>query len=160
MPRKHKVWPEGMKGCARCGQVKLLANFSPCRNYFQSCCKECMNKSMREWRKAHPEKVRESARRYRAKHLMRVRMREETYWRRNRERINRRFRERYHTDPVFRKRIIDKTISYLKANRRKNLHKRRDNTLQAYHEVLMLREEYEAYFRERARLDDKERIEE
>lgn len=115
---------------------------------------------MREWRKAHPEKVRESARRYRAKHLMRVRMREETYWRRNRERINRRFRERYHTDPVFRKRIIDKTISYLKANRRKNLHKRRDNTLQAYHEVLMLREEYEAYFRERARLDDKERIEE
>ena len=159
MTGKRKVWPEGMRGCARCGQVKPLANFSPGGNYFQSCCKECRNKSMREWRKAHPEKVRESARRYRAKHLMRVRMRERTYHRRNKERFNRRFRERYHTDPVFRKRNIDKTISYKKANRRKNVHKRRDNTLQAYREVLMLREEYEAYFRERASLDDKERIE-
>ena len=158
MPRKHKVWPEGMKGRARCGQVKPLANFTPRGNYFHSYCRECRNECAREWNKAHPEKVREIVYRYRAKHPGRVRMYVEIYRRRNRECINRISRERYHADPVFRRKLIDRSISYSKANRSRNLHKHRDNTFQAYHEVSMLREEYEAYFRERS-LDDKEWIE-
>src|SRR4051794_2599485 len=81
-----------MRQCTSCENLKGPTEFYPKAksrpNDLNPRCIECTKKSIVEWRRRNPEKMRAKRQRYREKHRESLRRKGLIYWAKNRERLH------------------------------------------------------------------------
>ena len=109
-----------MKKCPMCGEVKPITEYG--RAGRETYCRQCDAQYRRD--------------RY-ARHRLQEANKKRHWSRLHRKEISARVMQNYRTSPEFRRHVLEK----VSASRKRNMPRRIDNTFQAYHEVLLLREE-------------------
>lgn len=99
-PKVREVLPDGHKRCTKCSEVKSLDKFHySIRGYLSrtSYCSACLGVQAKEWKQAHPEKVKEYKRRDAINNAERIKEYRQVYHSNpTRKEIDKQYRHRYY----------------------------------------------------------------